>query len=115
MSATCSVGVRKGPSNRRDELTQNNGPGPIAKWFLRWLPAFIFMASWVASGLAAYQSVKIRLDLQAQRMVVIEETVKEHERRNAEERAELLYEIRAMREDVQNLMQRQAILLRDLK
>lgn len=94
-------------------MTGNGTNG--ARVVLKWWPVIGFMVAWVASGIGAYYSVKTDLSTVGDRAALLERTLKEHEARNALERAELLYEVRELRRDIKGLMEQQAVLLRDLK
>jgi len=82
---------------------------------LKWWPVIAFALIWMGSGIGAYYSIKTEMATAGARAAVIERTLKEHEERNAVERAELLYEVRELRTDVKRLVEQQAVLLRGLK
>ena len=82
---------------------------------LKWWPVIGFTTAWVGSGIGAYYSIRNQIQIADTRMAAMERTLNDHEFRQRQERVELMTEIRDLRSDIQNLMERQAILLRDLK
>lgn len=78
-------------------------PGPF---LLRWWPIITFLAAWLAVGIGGFYSVRTDLSTAQMHVTAIELALNNHEDRQQRERAELLAEIRELRQDVKTLLGR---------
>lgn len=86
-------------------MTKGTTPVPF---LLRWWPIIAFLAAWLSIGVAAFYSVQTAQSLTQVRVTAVELAVNNHEERQRTERAELLAELRELRQDVKTLLSRPA-------